>query len=614
MKLVPLLAAILLLSPTLCFAGPDSFWNVDDVRPGMKGQGRTVMKGTKIERFDAEVMGVLRNTSPGRDMVLCMLSGLDLDKTGVIQGMSGSPIYIDGKLLGAVAYAWQFGKLPIAGVTPFVQMREFADLEENKERIAPAIPVRIGLSAALKLEGKDYGAVTIGNFADASPTAADGLWLQPLRTPVCTSGFSPRSLDLLRDSFRGTGLVPMQGGAIGTKTLTDEERNTRIEPGSALAVSLVSGDFDMSGIGTVTWVDGKRVYGWGHPFLGIGSCDFPLMTGYTHAVMPRVSISFKMGSSPLRMAFPVSIHADVSTCIAGTLDRPCDLLPMRTTVKRTGGPSRTFNVQVVRQKQMLPGLVSAVLANSVDMEGDLPEEMTARLKVGIHIEGHAPITFDDLHSGPNLMGARGTQALYGQAAMVTSLLSSSSLGKVRIEKIECDTEVLPGRRTAEIESVEPNSEVYAPGETVKARVLIHPYKGARTPIQVSLPLPVDLPEGSYTATVGDGFNHIRQELRDNPHLGSPTTLPQLYKAIETVAAGRRTELVLRVATQDAGVAIGDHDLPDLPASMVQILGNGRRTGATPIASALVGRTDTDWVLQGSDSFRFTVARNKRVQE
>src|SRR5262249_29473742 len=146
MKLAPLFAALLLLLPSASFAGPNSFWNVDDVRPGMKGQGRTVMKGTKIETFNAEVMGVLRNTSPGRDMVLCMLSGLGLENTGVIQGMSGSPVYIDGKLLGAVAYAWQFGKLPIAGVTPIVQMREFADLEETKERPAP-IPVRIGLSA-----------------------------------------------------------------------------------------------------------------------------------------------------------------------------------------------------------------------------------------------------------------------------------------------------------------------------------------------------------------------------------------------------------------------------------------------------------------------------------
>ena len=474
----------------------------------------------------------------------------------------------------------------------------------------PPQPVRIGLSAALRVDGKDVDAVTIGNFAEAAPTSADGLWMQPLRTPVCTSGFSTRSLEQLRDTFRGTGLVPMQGGALG-KAISDEERNTPIEPGSALAVSLVTGDFDMSGIGTVTWVDGKKVYGWGHPFMGLGACEFPLMTGYTHAVMPRVSISFKMGS-PLRMAG--AITSDCSTCIAGTLDRPVDMLPIRTTVKRPRGPARSFNAQVVRQKQMLPGLVSAVLTNSVDMEGDLPDEMTAHLRVGIRIEGRAPITFDDYHSGPNLMGARGPQALYGQVAMVTQLLASSSLGKIRIEKIDCETEVVPGRRTAEIESVEPSSDTYAPGETVRARVVIHPYKGSRTPVTVSLPLPADLPEGSYTATVGDGFNNIRQELRDNPHMGMPTTLPQLFDAVRIVASGRRTELVLRVATQDAGVAIGDHDLPDLPASMVQILGNGRRTGAQPIASSLIGRTDTEWVLQGSDSFRFTVARNKRISE
>jgi hypothetical protein len=327
--------------------------------------------------------------------------------------------------------------------------------------------------------------------------------------------------------------------------------------------------------------------------------------------MPRVSISFKMGS-PLRMVG--AIHSDVSTCIAGTLDRPVDMMPMRATLKRIGRPDRAFNVQVVRQKQMLPGLVSAVLMNSVDMEGDLPEEMTARLKVGVHIEGRPPVTFDDLHSGPNLVGARGTQALYSQAAIVTQLLANSSLGKVRIEKVECETEVMPGRRTAEIESVEPTSDTYAPGETVRARVMIHPYKGARFPINVSLPLPADLPEGNYTASVGDGFSNVRQELRDNPHLGMPTTLDHLFKAVATVASGRKTTLVVRVATQDVGVAIGDHDLPDLPASMVQILGNGRRTGALPIASALVSRTETEWVLQGSDSFRFTVARNKRISE
>src|SRR5207249_3216206 len=163
---------------------------------------------------------------PGRDMVLCRLSGLELEKTGVIAGMSGSPIYIEGKLLGAVAYAWPFGKEPIAGVTPFSQMHGYVESYEHRDLVEQA------------------------------------------------------------------------------------DKPTR---GGPLAVALVRGDFDLSGIGTVTHIEGHRVYGWGHPFFSLGTCEFPLMTGYIHTIYPRQSVSFKMGS-PLRTVGV--INADVSTCIA----------------------------------------------------------------------------------------------------------------------------------------------------------------------------------------------------------------------------------------------------------------------------------------------------------
>src|SRR6266436_3906648 len=144
-------------------AGPDpgSYWQVDDVRPGMKGFGRTVMHGTKVETFNAEVLGVLKNTSPGRDMILCRLSGLGLEKTGVIAGMSGSPIYLDGKLLGAVAFAWPFGKEPIAGVTPFSQMRDFVEVYERRDLAEKQAPTRVGLHAPLSIGGMKWNAVTV---------------------------------------------------------------------------------------------------------------------------------------------------------------------------------------------------------------------------------------------------------------------------------------------------------------------------------------------------------------------------------------------------------------------------------------------------------------------
>src|SRR5438874_2746691 len=159
------LGFVCLECPTLptAVAGPkpETYWQVDDVRPGMKGYGRTVMKGTKVENFDAEVLGVLKNTSPGRDMVLCRLSGLNLDKTGVIAGMSGSPVYFDGKLLGAVAYAWPFGKEPIAGVTPFSQMHGFVEAYERRDLAEQSKPNRIGLATPIKSGGRSFDAVTV---------------------------------------------------------------------------------------------------------------------------------------------------------------------------------------------------------------------------------------------------------------------------------------------------------------------------------------------------------------------------------------------------------------------------------------------------------------------
>ena len=230
---------------------PDTYWNVDLVKPGMKGQGKSVVKGVKIEQFDAEVIGVLKHTSPGRDLILCKLSGMDLDRTGVIQGMSGSPIYVNGKLLGAVAYAWSFGKEPIAGVTPFSQMVEFAAAVEQRELAAEKNkPARIGLAKPILLDGKAYSDVTISSdYQEPQPTAADGMWLVPLKTPMMTSGMSPRALAILKDNFTQHGLVPMQGGAASVK-IPPVERNVELAPGSALSVALITGDFDMSGIGT----------------------------------------------------------------------------------------------------------------------------------------------------------------------------------------------------------------------------------------------------------------------------------------------------------------------------------------------------------------------------
>lgn len=588
------------------------FWAVDDVRAGMKGIGKTCVKGTKVETFDVEILGVMRNTSPGRDMVLARLSGLNLEKTGVIQGMSGSPVYLEGKLLGAVAYAWPYGKEPIAGITPFVQMRDFVAGYERRDIAEKGQARKIGLAKPIFLNGNEYKDVTVSDGLDeaAKPQAADGLWMVPLRTPLVTSGLSPRSLSAMRGELDRLGMVPMQGGAVSTANLPADDRNVTLEPGGALVAAMITGDFDMSGIGTVTHIDGKRVYGWGHPFFGMGDCEFPLMTGYTHMILSRSSISFKMGS-PIKTVGV--INADVSTCIAGWLDRAPDMLPISASVLHDGDlAAKTYNVKVVRHRTLTPSFAVMALVNSIDQEGDLPEEMTAHLKLKIDLEGREPIEVNDLYSGPAYSGAKGPQAMYGQVSLILQLLMGNTFENVRVTGIEMATEIFPGRRTAEIEAVELDSDVLAPGETLKATVFLRPYKGARQRVQVTLPLPADLPDGPYTAMIGDELNNARAHLRDNPHLSSPQSVDALMQAISLQASARRTNLALRVPIGGAGVALQGKTLPDLPPSMVQILGNGRKTGAQTINSALVARVPTSWVVTGADTARFQVMRNKKA--
>ena len=469
---------------------------------------------------------------------------------------------------------------------------------------------RIGLSTPLSIDGQSYDTVTISNdYTEPRPRPADGLWMVPLRTPLAVSGMSQRSLTLLSDRLGEFGMVPMQGGSVNGSSLSEEERNVALQPGGALTVSLVTGDYDMSAIGTVTHIEGKRVYGWGHPFFGLGNCEFPLMTGYVHAICPRQSISFKMGS-PLRAVG--TINANVSTGIAGWLDREPDMMPVSATVQReSSGPTRTFNVKVARQKAMMGMLVFTVLANSINMEGDLPEETTAHVKIVLDLEGRAPVVMEDDFSGSMAPGNQAQQSLFGQVPMLINLLTYNSFRSVRLNRVECTAEIRPGRHTADIEAVELESDVYAPGETVKATVFLRPYKGLRQRVPLALKLPADLPEGSYAATVSDELASIRQDLHDNPNLSNPPDLEHLFKSVNLAISARHKYLVLRVPTQAVGVALNGTSLPNLPPSMVQILGTSRRTGVQNITGALTTQQSTDWVVQGSETVRFTVSRHKR---
>jgi hypothetical protein len=592
---------------------PKTYWDVSEIRPGMKGTGRTVMTGTKLEEFGAEVLGVMRDVSPGRDMVLCRLTGCNLEHAGIIQGMSGSPIFIDGKLLGAVAFAWDFAKDPIAGVTPFQQMIKF--VRSNDRRIAAETNGADGskLSAArlgvLPLidgltDAPERGPVSSLFALPLSGGGAGGM--TPIVTPLSASGFSPRALSLLSDQLRPLGLAPMGGGG-APEEIIRAEGDRPLRPGSPISVAMVTGDFDLSGIGTVTHVEGDRVYAFGHPMFSLGACEFPMMTGYIHTVYPRASVSMKMGS-PLKIVGV--IDTDVSTSVAGRLGVKPDLIPLSVRVK-TGryADAHSYHVQIVREPMLLPALIMSVLTSAIDTEGNLPEELTAGLSATFRVKGSEPITVSDIFSGPRYTGPMGAAALFSPLASIANILMRNSMGPVHIESIDCDVQIEPGRRIAQIETVRLLSDTVEPGHELKAFVTVKPYKGNRETIEVSMPIPADFPEGPSELVVCDAGNSIRRRFRNNPSLLEPRDLKGVLNTIRIQTEPKRNALYVHVPSPERGLSIKGQDLPNLPGSVRAVFASRRETSIPPYRNDMSRVVPAVWVMEGMQSLRFTVAKD-----
>lgn len=584
---------------------PATYWKVSEVRVGMKGTGRTVMVGTQLEEFGAEILGVMRDVSPGRDMILCRLSGCNLEHAGIIQGMSGSPVYVDGKLLGAVAYAWEFAKDPIAGVTPFEQMVKY--VRSTEKRVAAEGLDGLAPGLARRSTRLDLLLDPDSAFDLPRPMAGGGLGgMKPIATPLAASGFSPRALAMLSEQLAPLGMAPMASG-MAPHEIIEREGNKPLVPGSPLSVAMVMGDFDLSGIGTVTHVEGNRVYGFGHPMFSMGACEFPLMSGYIHTVYPRASVSMKIGS-PLKVVG--ILDADVSTCVAGRLGAGPSMMPMevRVQVGRYSTPA-TYKVKVVREPTMMPSLVMAVLTNSVDTEGNLPEELTAHVSARIHCEGREPIVVHDSYSGPRYTGPMGPASLFSEIGKMVNILVRNPMAPVRIESIDCQVEIAPGRSVADVESIRLASDRLEPGQTLRAFVTLKPFQGDRQVLALELPLPADLPEGAYEASVCDQSNSLRRRVRNNPELLEPKNLEDLFKFLRFQAEPKRTALYLHVPLPDKGLAVDGQALPNLPASARSVLSSGRRTPEPSLRADLVCSQSTLFVVEGSQTIKFTVVRD-----
>ena len=561
---------------------------LSEVRPGMSGVGKTTLVGSEIVEFEIVVLAVLKNVSPGRDLIMVRCRGAGLEETGVVAGMSGSPVYIDGRLVGALAYAFPWGKAPIAGVQPIEQMLEVADRSPPADR--PPSARRSDGDPAVSIPASALG------DTPARVPGRETFQMRSIRTPLMVSGASPRLLAHMGEQLAPFGLVPMQGGAAPA----DLAAGARLEPGAPLAVSLVRGDMDVTAMGTITEVVGDRVYGFGHPMFGLGETDFPLMTGVAQTVVPSLEVSFRLGAPAKEVG---RLLRDEKTAVFGRLgDERAPMVPLRVTVRGPGaGDACSFRYEVIRHRLFSPILASAATLNSLLVRSELPVDHTVHYRVAVKPVGRDPIVRENFAVSPN--GAMGVMA---QVLNIVSRLMENPFERLTVESIDVSADVEPKSRRAAIETARLLTNAVRPGGAVAAELRIRPWRGEPFWMPLSVAVPGDYPEGAYRLTFCGADEALRREARENPARFSPRDIEGLLWVLRHDLA--RNQLFTRLEAPGEGLAVGDEELPNLPPSMRAILSDAARLRVVGLRGSRVSAQAVPWVLSGEASLEVTVER------
>jgi hypothetical protein len=556
-----LLLCTILLSSAVAFADT---MPVSQVRKGMKGYGITVFEGTKLERFDVEIIGVLNNIGPNQDMILARVTSPVTDRAGVIAGMSGSPIYIDGKVIGALAYGWQFAKEPICGITPIDEMLKIADAG-GSPAVLPAATPRVSAPEFLKAMGTSnpdevFKKIATGFGATAMSSVSGA---RPIAIPLSLSSFAPETVERFGKYLGDMGFVAVPSGTTTTSSnaLPPTDAKKPFAPGDPIGAVLLNGDFTVAATGTVTHVDGDRIYAFGHPFLDMGQISFPMARSEIVTVLPSLASSFKMANTGSVVG---ALRQDRATGIMGVVGDHADMIPVELTVDG-GGASRTYHVNVVRHSQLSPLILAmaadTIVANSQHAAG----ERTVMLDSEIKMKGFEPI-----HLREGWAGAQARQAIPSYLAVVAGYLMSNEFRDATIETVKVHLHHEDSVRTArlmEASVVTPAKGRISPGDTVKLRAVLKPFRGEPFVETFDVQIPENQPAGSAYLLIGSGTVLNQVDFSLVPP--DPRTLEQVLAVLERLRPA--TDLTVGLySTGEGAVAAGVY-LPNLPPSMRAVL-------------------------------------------
>lgn len=561
------------------------FFALEDLRPGMKGIARTVFSGTEPEEFGVEILGVLPGfPAPRQTAIIARLSGANAEKTGVFAGMSGSPVYIDNKLVGAIAFSFPFAKEPIAGITPIQQMIDVFERGSASQTQRPREPRAISFA---QLASTDWKPTLPKPAVPSTPLIASvsessrllplmGQQMTPIATPVVFGGISQESLAMFAPQLMASGLLPVSGagGSAGITPLAKATEKT-LTPGTSVSVQLVRGDYSIAASGTVTFRDGDRIYAFGHPFLSLGASDMPMSETAVVTVIPNLNNSFKLSVPGAMMG---SISQDRSSGVFGQLGQVPKMIPVKINLHTSRDRTESYSYEIANDTFLTPLLLNITVFNTITSSERALGESTITIKGAIDVKGQEPIQVDRRFSASNSP----VQAAGSVAGPISSLLGSG-FDDVQIQGVTLDISSTDTKYAGSLERIALSKTEARRGEKIEIQAYVRTESGKQFVQRIPVQIPEDATPGQLLVFVGDGG--ALQE-GSAAKVFVPQDLEQLVKTINKVKKSDR--LYVKLFRITPGAVIGTSELPNLPPSVVATLNSDRNSGGyTPTVLSAV---------------------------
>jgi len=584
---------------SLCAA--ENIMNTEEIVPGMRGYGKTVFTGDRVELFNVEVLGILRNWEAKSNMILIRMSGDPLEKSGIIAGMSGSPVYIDNRLIGAVAYGWSFAKEAIAGVTPINEMKStLLDIRVQEKDIS-LTSADWELPSFPQNEPEPGSPVTPLMSQELIQGSSGNMKLTPILAPLVVSGVNGEVLQKMQPLFNTYGLYPVQGGSYVSVTSLSGKGDSisekdKLVPGASVAAILVKGDLSAAVVGTVTYVEGDNVLAFGHPFLQTGTADLPMASAYVYAILTSQSNSVKMASPREILG---RIHQDRRSGIAGILGESSRMVPCRIEVE--GSQNLAYDFEIIDNKLLTPSLVLMAAQSAVLSTERRLGEKSVNIKLSALIDGYEkPVVIENVfyELDPSWFPLN-------HIVQPFTMILNNQFQKVRVNRIDLKIKVLDARKTAYIEAIKVNKKQVEPGGTLQVDVRIKPFTGESFYQTVMMQIPEDtLPGSALNVTACDATYGQALNMGRSAGKFLPTNFEQLLHYIENME--RNNTLMVRVLLPKKGVTYKGEGFPSLPTSILSIMSVSNQSGIGPLFDEVISRVPTSYVLNGNQSIPVSV--------